>query len=191
MQPWTDPVPGSCAGTPPPADLLAARMVTVSDMACIVDHALAEREAGAGPLTERLGLSGAALTQLRDAWLPGAALPDLSLPGPEVPADQQAIATLILWRAGSTTPEARWFSAILARRALEQNHLWQDLGLPSRATLSGLIARHLPGLHAANRLNMRWKKFFYRQICSEAAFSLCLSPSCDACEERADCFAPE
>lgn len=175
----------------PPVGLLAARMVTVSDMACIVDHALAEREEGRGPLTERLGLSGAALSRLRDTWLPGTALPDLDLPAPECPADQQAIATLILWRAAGVEDEARWLAAILARRAMEQRHLWQDLGLPSRTTLSGLIARHLPGLHAANRQNMRWKKFFYRQICSEAAFSLCLSPSCDACEERADCFAPE
>ncbi|MCR8547457.1 nitrogen fixation protein NifQ [Salipiger sp. P9] len=166
-------------------------MVTVSDFSCILDHALHEREAGAGPLTERLGLSGAEIAALRDRWLPRAALPDLDLGAPALPDDQRAIFTLILWRGGSASREARWLAAILARRAMETRHLWEDLGLPSRAALSALIARHLPGLAAANSQNMRWKKFFYRQICSDAAFSLCLSPSCDDCEERAECFAPD
>ncbi|WP_237220167.1 nitrogen fixation protein NifQ [Salipiger sp. CCB-MM3] len=170
---------------------LAAAMLSRSDFACILDHALAEREAGQGPLTERLGLSGAEIVRLRDRWSPSAELPDLSLPAPQYSADQQAIATLILWRAGATDDEARWLAAILARRAMERRHLWEDCGLPSRVALSGLIARYLPGLAAANSQNMRWKKFFYRQICSDTAFSLCLSPTCDDCEERADCFAPE
>jgi len=109
----------------------------------------------------------------------------------EVSQDQRAIATLILMRAQSRTPEALWLSKILARRSLETRHLWEDLGLPSRAALSALIERHLPGLFAANSAKMRWKKFLYRQICSDAAFSLCLSPSCDDCDEKAACFAPD
>lgn len=183
MRPSTEPASEDAA--------LRAAMVTVSDFCCILDHALSEREAGQGPLTERLGLSGADIAAMRDRWLPHVQLPDLDLPAPMVPEDQKAIATLILWRAKAVTPEARWLSAILARRAMEPRHLWQDLGLPSRTALSGMIARHLPGLAEANSQNMRWKKFFYRQICSDAAFSLCLSPSCDACDERAECFAPE
>ena len=166
-------------------------MLSVSDFCCIVDHALSESEAGQGPLTERLGLSGAEIAALRDRWLPGTALPDLERPAPERPDDQKAIATLILWRSGVSTQDARWLAAILARRAMEPRHLWEDLGLASRADLSGLIARHLPGLARANSQNMRWKKFFYRQICSEAAFALCLSPSCGECPERAECFAPD
>ncbi|WP_226625183.1 nitrogen fixation protein NifQ [Alloyangia pacifica] len=173
------------------AGLLAEAMLTVSDFCCILDHALSEREAGQGPLTERLGLSGSQLRALRDRWLPHAVLPDLDLPVPDVPDDQKAIQTLILWRCGVATDEARWLAAILARRAAEPHHLWEDLGLPGRAALSGLIRRHLPGLARANSLNMRWKKFFYRQICSDSAFSLCLSPSCDDCDERAACFAPD
>lgn len=185
MRHWTEP---SIAGGAP-AGHLAAAMPTISDMACILDRALAEREAGLGPLTERLGLSGADLAALRDTWAPGAALPDLDLPAPDRPADQQAIATLILWRARTTSPEVRWLAQILARRAMEGRHLWEDLGLVSRDALTGLIARHLPGLKAANAQNMRWKKFFYRQICSDTGFALCLSPTCDDCDERADCFA--
>lgn len=166
-------------------------MTTVSDFCCILDHALEERDAGLGCLPDRLGLSGAQIAALRDAWLPRAKLPDLDLPAPPMPDDQRAIRTLILMRAGTATAEARWLSAILARRALEPRHLWEDLGLPSRASLTAMIARHMPGLAQANSANMRWKKFFYRQICSDTAFALCLSPSCDACDERADCFAPD
>lgn len=184
MRPWTDIPPAAAA-------MVADAMVTVSDFSCILDHALSEREEGRGLLTERLGLAGPEIAALRDRWLPCAGLPDLDMPAPITPDDQRAIHTLILWRGGATTREARWLAAIIARRAMEPRHLWEDLGLPSRAALSSMIARHLPGLAAANSQNMRWKKFFYRQICSDAAFSLCLSPSCDACEERAECFAPD
>jgi len=162
-----------------------------AEFAFILAHAAAETAAGLGPLTERLGLSGADIAALRDRFAPGLALPDLDLPRPACPPDQQAIETLILWRAGVASPEARWLAAILARRSMETRHLWEDLGLPSRPALSAMIGHFLPGLAAANSRNMRWKKFFYRQICSDAAFSLCLSPSCDDCDERASCFAPD
>ena len=157
----------------------------------LLAHALRERRAGLGPLIERLGLSGADLAALRDRFAPGMDLPDLDLPRPAAGPDQQAIETLILWRAGVATPEAHWLAAILARRAMENRHLWEDLGLPSRPALSAMIRHFLPGLAAANAQNMRWKKFFYRQICADAAFALCLSPSCAECDERAACFAPE
>ncbi|PTV94574.1 nitrogen fixation protein NifQ [Rhodobacter aestuarii] len=183
MRPFPDPF---CA-TPAPAPMLAGD----ADFVCIFSHALAERAAGQGPLTERLGLSGADLAALRDAYLPGVELPDLDLPAPGQSAEEQAITMLVLWRAGVNSPEARRLAAILARRAQEHRHLWEDLGLPSRAHLGALIRRHLPGLAAANHQNMRWKKFFYRQICSDSAFSLCLSPTCDECDERAECFAPD
>lgn len=175
----------------PAAGPEAERMLTLSDLACIIDHALAEREAGLGPLTGRLGLSGPDLTALRDAWFPGADLPDLAAPAPEIPAHQKAVTTLILMKAGRIDADGLRLARILARRSMESAHLWEDLGLPSRAALSGLVRRRLPGLAAANAQNMRWKKFFYRQICADASFSLCLSPSCDACDERADCFATD
>ena len=53
------------------------------------------------------------------------------------------------------------------------------------------MQQHFPKLAAANTRNMRWKKFFYRQICSDSGFSMCLAPVCDACEEYSTCFAPE
>ena len=185
MQPCPDIAP---AAAPP---LAPDEVAPDDDFGHILAHALAERAAGLGPLTERLGLSGADLAALRDRWAPDVPLPDLHLPAPTPGPEVQAIHTLILWRAGAATPEARWLAAILARRSQETRHLWEDLGLPSRPRLTQMIARFLPGLAAANARNMRWKKFFCRQICSDAAFSLCLSPTCDDCDERAACFAPD
>ncbi|WP_425090886.1 nitrogen fixation protein NifQ [Tropicimonas sp. S265A] len=184
MQPWIEAGFDARQGICPD-------MRTISDFCCILDHALAERDAGRGPLTERLGLSGMQIAQLRDRWAPHARLPDLDLPAPEAPEDQRAIGTLIALRSGLPSSEARWLTPILARRAMEPRHLWEDLGLPSRLALSDLISRILPGLAKANARNMRWKKFFYRQICADTAFSLCLSPSCEACDERSDCFASD
>ncbi len=175
----------------PGRGLRPAEMTTISDLCCILDHALVARAEGAGSLPDLLGLSGTEIAALRDAWLPWAVLPDLDVPLGLVPDEQRAVATLILWRGGSAAAEARWLAPIIARRALEPRHLWEDLGLPSRAALSAMISRHLPGLAKANGQNMRWKKFLYRQICAEEGFALCLAPSCGECAERAACFAPD
>lgn len=161
-----------------------------ADLACILGRALAERAKGRGALTDLLGLDGVSLAALRDCWFAGLELPDLEAPLAPIPADQDAIGRLILWRGGRLDPEARWLAAIMARRSMEPHHLWEDMGLPSRAALNEMITRQFPRLKAANSQNMRWKKFFYRQICSDQGFALCLSPTCDACPERAECFPP-
>lgn len=160
------------------------------DLACIIAAALAERSVGEGCLPDRLGLDTLPLRALNRRFFPGIELPDLDAPRTQPLADQKALAMLIRWRGGAVRPESGWFADILARRALCPRHLWEDLGLPNRAALTALIARHFPRLVALNAQNMRWKKFFYRQICSDTGFSLCLSPSCDECEERTECFPP-
>jgi len=172
-----------------PGPVVSAMLVR-TDFVCIVDHALSERNRGLGPMTERLGLSGEELALLQGRWLPFFEMPDTELGTPEISPEQDTITRLILWRGGSLSADSQCLARIIARRAQEPRHLWEDMGLPSRAALSGLIARHLPGLAAANSRNMRWKKFLYRQICAEQDFGLCLSPTCEECEEYDDCFAP-
>ncbi|PTE15744.1 nitrogen fixation protein NifQ [Pseudogemmobacter blasticus] len=161
------------------------------DFGEILAHALAERAAGRGSLPVLLGVDGPDLATLRDRWAPGLALPDLTEAAPAPLPEQQAVITLILWRAGRADATARALARIIARRALEPRHLWEDLGLSNRPALTALIARHLPGLAAANGQKMRWKKFLYRQVCLDDGLSLCLSPVCDDCPEWALCFAPE
>ena len=73
----------------------------------------------------------------------------------------------------------------------EPHHLWQDLGLRSRAELGVLTGRHFPRLRALTHTNMRWKRFFYRQICSDPGLAVCLAPTCDDREEKDLCFGPE
>ncbi len=160
------------------------------DFGEILAHALAERAAGRGSLPALLGVDGPDLAALRDLWAPGLALPDLTEAAPAPLPEQQAVITLILWRAGRADATARALARIIARRALEPRHLWEDLGLSNRPALTALIARHLPGLAAANGQKMRWKKFLYRQVCLDDGLSLCLSPVCDDCPEWALCFAP-
>lgn len=85
----------------------------------------------------------------------------------------------------------RALAAAVARGCLGGNHLWQDLGLPSRQALSDLLARHFPGLHGANTQGMRWKKFFYLCLCEQADIRACRAPSCGVCVSHAECFGSE
>jgi nitrogen fixation protein NifQ len=80
---------------------------------------------------------------------------------------------------------------MIARRAQRPNHLWQDLGLDSRRDLSELMTRHFKPLAMRNTQDMKWKKFFYRTICSDAAYSLCTAPSCGECDDFDHCFGEE
>ncbi len=79
--------------------------------------------------------------------------------------------------------ESGWLAAALARRAMRDDHLWQNLGLFNRGEPSRLLARHFPALYAGNSNNMRWQKFFYRRICELDGFSLCAAPHCSECAD--------
>ena len=79
----------------------------------------------------------------------------------------------------------------LACASLGDQHLWQDLGLPSRNELSALIAHWFPSLFALNTQHMKWKKFFYKQLCLREDLLICRSPSCSVCPDQGDCFGPE
>lgn len=80
---------------------------------------------------------------------------------------------------------------LIACASLGDGHLWQDMGLPSRDALSHLIQRWFPALSARNVDNMKWKKFFYRQLCLREDILICKSPSCAVCSDQALCFGPE
>lgn len=99
-------------------------------------------------------------------------------------------ALLLEHRADESLKEV-WLAHIIARRALEPNHLWQDLGLSSRADLKRLMARHFPTLSQKNSQDMKWKKFFYRELCQREGLLLCKSPVCSVCSDFQDCFGGE
>jgi nitrogen fixation protein NifQ len=82
----------------------------------------------------------------------------------------------------------RWLAAMLARRAQEPNHLWEDLGLRNRGELTRLMDRHFATLAVRNDKNMRWKRFIYRVMCEDDGFVMCSTPVCTNCADYAICF---
>ena len=99
-------------------------------------------------------------------------------------------ALLVEHAAAQDAPTSR-LAQMIALACLGENHLWQDLGLSSRQLLSSLMRENFPRLFYANSGNMRWKKFFYRELCQRAGIRVCRSPSCAECSEMAVCFGPE
>ena len=65
------------------------------------------------------------------------------------------------------------------------------MGLPNRDVLSQLLRRYFTTLYEKNIGNMKWKKFFYKQLCEQAKVMLCKAPSCQVCTDYTACFGPE
>jgi nitrogen fixation protein NifQ len=105
--------------------------------------------------------------------------------------EQHDLLALLLEHRSDDTDETRWVAHTVATACLGENHLWQDMGLPNRDALSALLRRHFRTLVELNTQNMKWKKFFYKQLCNRAEVSICKAPSCGVCVDYAKCFGPE
>ena len=140
------------------------------------------------------GLDKSEAHALADRYFPGAA--DLfgcaaaPMPGEARDTEYEDLMTLLLDH-GAGDEETRWVALAVAAACLGQNHLWQDLGLPNRKVLSSLLTRYFPSLAARNVSNMKWKKFFYKQLCERAEILVCKAPSCGVCIDYTKCFGPE
>ncbi|HEY6898882.1 MAG TPA: nitrogen fixation protein NifQ, partial [Rhodocyclaceae bacterium] len=55
--------------------------------------------------------------------------------------------------------------------------------------LSALMLRFFPALAAKNSGDMKWKKFFYRQLCEQTGLLMCKSPHCADCSDYRVCFS--
>jgi nitrogen fixation protein NifQ len=82
-------------------------------------------------------------------------------------------------------------ASIVAAACLGGGHLWHDLGLSSREQLRELLEYNFPQLAGRNVKNMRWKKFFYKQLCEQDGGYVCRSPNCEDCPTYHDCFGEE
>lgn len=98
---------------------------------------------------------------------------------------------LLLEYRTKDTEEDTWLAHTVATACLGENHLWQDMGLGDRNELSALLGKHFSALYAKNTGNMKWKKFFYKQLCERAEINMCKAPSCGVCVDYAACFGPE
>jgi nitrogen fixation protein NifQ len=147
-------------------------------------------------LTAGLGLSEESLAALVGRSFPHAPglLSGLSLYGhgdEPLAIEEPDLRALLLEHRTRGLIEEEWLAHVVARRCLGANHLWQDLGLTGRAELSGLMRRHFLGLAEINSRDMKWKKFFYRELCLREGVQICKSPNCDICIDHAVCFGAE
>ena len=98
---------------------------------------------------------------------------------------------LLLEHAAVNDEHHRRVAHLVATACMGHDHLWQDLGLPNRQALSILLTTHFPALAAKNSGDMKWKKFFYKQLCEREGINICKSPSCGVCCDYDICFGPE
>lgn len=106
----------------------------------------------------------------------------------------EEVTALLLDHADAAVGSAADRAEVAGRVALAclgDNHLWQDLQLANRGELGVLLRRWFPALAAKNTGDMKWKKFFYKQLCERAEINACRAPSCAVCSDRAQCFGPE
>ncbi|PWV58616.1 nitrogen fixation protein NifQ [Plasticicumulans acidivorans] len=87
-------------------------------------------------------------------------------------------------------PDASWVAHVVAEACLEEDHLWQDLGLETRGQLGELLETHFASLARRNTQDMKWKRFLYKQLCDREQVP-CRAPSCAVCTDFAKCFGPE
>lgn len=127
------------------------------------------------------------LALIADCWKPGGVLAE---PG-ERHAEYEDVRALLLAGTPVREPDVIALAECVARACMGEDHLWHDLGLPSRAELSALLHEHYPTLAERNAQGMRWKKFFYKQLCEDAGIRVCRAPSCGVCAHFGECFGEE
>lgn len=170
----------SCSGT-------LERLVFTS----VVRKTLTERDLKDGSLAQRLGVGGTDLGVLLMVFAPGhPRLSPADYTVVDVSEEQSWVRDLLLDACPPRGEASRLLAGILARRSMEGGHLWEDLGLPDRATLTALMNQFFPDLAARNVDNMRWKRFFFRQLCEAEGLAHCTSPTCSACPDVDKCFEP-
>jgi nitrogen fixation protein NifQ len=150
------------------------------------------------PFVPALGLSYDSFCDLLQTRLPNFAPPPHWLCAQEATAGKDGplgeftdLLQLLLDHRAAANDQHRRIAHLVASACMGSNHLWQDLGLPDRNALSALLSGHFPTLAARNTGNMKWKKFFYKQLCEREGINACKAPSCAACADYDKCFGAE
>ncbi|MGL6259015.1 nitrogen fixation protein NifQ [Vibrio sp. WXL103] len=102
--------------------------------------------------------------------------------------EEQDLSQLLNEHLNTKRQYGRDMVTLLAKASLLPSHLWQILGLESRNQLGELIQFYFPTLFAKNTLNMRWKRFFYKQLCDQGGDYVCRAPNCLHCSSFKECF---
>ncbi|HED19738.1 MAG TPA: nitrogen fixation protein NifQ [Gammaproteobacteria bacterium] len=156
---------------------------------------LASRRAGFGVLPACMGLNPEIYHYLLLRHFSGIELPEHALPGidadPRRQPERAELQSLLLEHRANADISEQWIADIVVSACMGGNHLWQDLGLWSRRDLTRLIQTNFPALAAGNDCDMKWKKFFYKQLCLQTGIYTCRAPSCEVCVDYRECFGPE
>jgi len=146
-----------------------------------------------------LGLNVAATRQLLGGFFPGAAK-SFEIRWDACSDDRFALVpndefddllALLLEHRTRADRVSLWVAHTVATGCMGADHLWQDMSLPDRTVLSALLERYFASLAAKNAGDMKWKKFFYKQLCDRAEVKACAAPSCGVCVDYRKCFGPE
>jgi len=70
---------------------------------------------------------------------------------------------------------------LVARRSLEMNHLYEDLGFKSRTEMGAFMKKNFPKLAADKPKEKLWKKYLYDRIGA-------IAPACATCDDQLTCF---
>lgn len=159
---------------------------------------LASVEQGHSVLSETLGLTEARYQSLIQRYFPvkykgfqtRLAEPLGALDNQGISDEVIQLTNLLLGYRAQRSNSEYTLARIIACACSGRDHLWYDLGLWSRDDLNALLQHNFPDLVKANRFNMRWKKFLYRQLCLETDVMLCRSPNCRDCVDYSECFIP-
>ena len=105
--------------------------------------------------------------------------------------EYEEIVRLLNDHSRDNSDETQHVVAYVADACMGSNHLWQDMQLQDRKTLSDLMLYFFPALAAKNTDDMKWKKFFYKQLCEREDIFICKSPACGECVDYNQCFGAE
>lgn len=155
---------------------------------------------GETALPTGLGLDDEELVHLLDFYYPNNDTPmtvlrDASLLVERVDVTRQdefeELLSLLVSNRRNKSEHELLIAKIVTSACMGSDHLWQDLGLWSRKDLSALLNENFPTLAEKNTKNMKWKRFFYKQLCDAEGIYVCRSPSCEVCADYQVCFSPD
>jgi nitrogen fixation protein NifQ len=161
----------------------------------LIARMLASQVANMGDMPRYLGLSKVEFTRLMKHHFPAVELEQFDHHGKVLDpmrSDEHAeLRQLFITHADADPQTAEWVADILIAGCMGGDHLWQDLGLWSRKDLTALIRSAFAPLADKNIHDMKWKKFFYKQLCIQEGVYTCRAPSCQVCADYQECFGPE
>lgn len=156
--------------------------------------------AGAALPALPMGVSRERFGRLLEGYFPGALEAlfedfDLSADESGCPGlrsdEMDDLLALLLEHRSSDAEHTTWLAYAIAAGCMGDGHLYHDMGLPDRQALSNLLMQNFTALFEKNSGNMKWKKFFYKQLCERAEVNMCQAPSCQVCHDYLKCFGPE